>query len=366
LPRIITLRIEAGGNARNDRDVGQFMTKFLAKQPTTDDYWRGIVLLGRNVASYKFALAKSLLELSAQGKSFVRLEELAKPYTRHLAEHLKKSDKQITSRSSRFLDICRGFNRNEKSESDLVEAGVRLGFANVIDAFHVVNNGTVPERFFVDDREAKGGITITDATFKLGGGSQAANFPSEVEARWRLVETAWSLSLPPALLSVEYDQTDESLFINPRGHRIGITGCRDALNGYQKGKCFYCSKNTVIGRAEPNGVDVDHLHPLALSQFGEFSRLNLNGVWNLVLACAGCNRGDGGKFMRAPALKYLERLHHRNEFLIESHHPLRETLMNQTGANPLLRRQFLQETWNVALKRLLHIWECQNEQPAAL
>ena len=26
------------------------------------DYWRGIVLFGRNLASYKFALAKALLE----------------------------------------------------------------------------------------------------------------------------------------------------------------------------------------------------------------------------------------------------------------------------------------------------------------
>jgi hypothetical protein len=32
-----------------------------------------------------------------------------------------------------------------------------------------------------------------------------------------------------------------------------------------------------------------------------------------------------------PARKYLERLDTRNEFFITSHHPLRETLMAQTG-----------------------------------
>jgi hypothetical protein len=80
------------------------MSTFLTTQPTAENYWRGIVLLGRNVATYKLALAKSLLELSAAGKTFVTLEELASPYTRHLTEHLKRSEKQITSSSSKFLD----------------------------------------------------------------------------------------------------------------------------------------------------------------------------------------------------------------------------------------------------------------------
>jgi hypothetical protein len=38
--------------------------RFISVTPTTENYLRGVVLFGRNVASYKFALAKSLLELS--------------------------------------------------------------------------------------------------------------------------------------------------------------------------------------------------------------------------------------------------------------------------------------------------------------
>jgi hypothetical protein len=56
------------------------MSSFLPTQPTNEDYWRGIILLGRNVATYKLALAKSLLELAATGKTFVKLEDLAVPY----------------------------------------------------------------------------------------------------------------------------------------------------------------------------------------------------------------------------------------------------------------------------------------------
>lgn len=333
------------------------MSTFLTTQPTTENYWRGIVLLGRNVATYKLALAKCLLELSASGKTFVTMEELALPYTRHLTEHLKHSDKQITSRSSKFLDVCRKFNQGQTSQDGLVDAAVSLGFNNVIDAFHVVNNGPIPLQFFVDDRKSRSGITLTDTLLTLAITTQAANLPLEVEARWRLVETAWSLDLPPHLLAVHYDSALESLFVEIPDARIGITGCRGALNGYQKGRCFYCFREIMIDRGSGSNVDVDHFFPLVLSRFSEFAQMNLNGVWNLVLACEDCNRGVGGKFTQLPALRYLERLHFRNQYYIESAHPLRETLRNQTGQEESDRRAFLNQVDNDAIARLLHRWE---------
>jgi hypothetical protein len=39
----------------------------------------------------------------------------------------------------------------------------QLGFANVIDAFHVVDNTEVPERFFIDERKSGKGIRLTEA-----------------------------------------------------------------------------------------------------------------------------------------------------------------------------------------------------------
>ena len=47
---------------------GSSVTHFTEVQPTLENYWRSVILFGRNVASYKFALGKSLLELSQQGK----------------------------------------------------------------------------------------------------------------------------------------------------------------------------------------------------------------------------------------------------------------------------------------------------------
>ena len=48
-----------------------------------------------------------------------------------------------------------------------------------------------------------------------------------------------------------------------------------------------------------------------------------------------------------PAVEYLEHLRLRNEYLIWSHHPLRDTLMASTGDNPASRRRFLRTVWDM-------------------
>jgi hypothetical protein len=94
------------------------------------------------------------------------------------------------------------------------------------------------------------------------------------------------------------------------------------LNGYQKGKCFYCFGDVSVVEGAVDQADVDHFFPHALKAHRVAEPVD--GVWNLVLACQTCNRGAEGKFECIPARRYLERLHKRNEFLINSHHPLRK------------------------------------------
>jgi len=306
------------------------MPPFIEAKPKDETLWRAVILFGRNVASYKFALGKALLDLANDQKSFVKLEDLAEPYSKYLCEHLSKNDKQGTFQRSRFLDACREFNLGKISKSDLIEKTVQLGFNNVIDAFHIVNRGEIPKRFFIDQRKGKKGILITDDLARLKEKKQFLNFPFELEARWRLVETAWSLNLNPNLLVVSVDSDRNLLFIqNEATRRIDITSSRDSLDGYQKGHCFYCFKEIVINSSDPNQMaDVDHFFPHILIKYlPAITAINFNGIWNLVLSCRNCNRGERGKSTRVPELYLLERLYNRNEFLIESHHPLRETLM---------------------------------------
>jgi hypothetical protein len=59
---------------------------------------------------------------------------------------------------------------------------------------------------------------------------------------------------------------------------------------------------------------------------------------------------------RVPSAKLLARLHTRNEFFIGSHHPLRETLIAQTGSTERDRASYLQRVHREAMELRVADW----------
>jgi hypothetical protein len=333
---------------------------FLPTSPTVEDCWRGVVLYGRNTASYKFALASALLELQPKAGQLVKLEELAPAFAKSIAQHLIDAPKQITTTNGRFIQACMAYNQDHDLNA-LVDATVATGFVNVIDAFHIVASEPVQHRFFVDERRENKGIRITEEFTQLAAGHQAGNLGQEVDSRWRLVETAWNLGIAANLLSVHHDHDVGEMFTYDRAHRRkGVTSSRGALNGYQRGRCFYCFADLALSGDTMN-ADVDHFFPHRLKQSG--LGVNIDGVWNLVLSCSTCNRGPKGKFDRIPAPRLLQRLHTRNEYLIGSHHPLRETLMQQTGMTPAIRTAFLAGVYQRVQLNPGRAWDTEQVMP---
>ena len=334
--------------------IGEKLSRFYEIEPTLDNYWRGIILFGNNVASYKFALAKSLYELTDTGNDFITLEQLAVPFSEHICQHLKSAPKQTTSRSSRFLDSCEAYNCGKIDHDTLIGQTIKLRFENVIDAFHNVNRKEVDVRFFEDARKSPvKGIQLTNNLFTLAEDANFNSFKQETEARWKLVESAWQMGISRNLLSVHHDPSSNDLYTHIKERRVNITSSRDSLNGYQKGRCFYCYDSISINSGHPELADVDHFLPWMLRD-----KLPLiNGIWNLVLACKDCNRGAGGKLEQIPSLNLLNRLHDRNEYFISSHLPIRETLIRQTGKSERQRQRYLQSCYNQARISVLHTWE---------
>ena len=319
--------------------------------------FRRIVLRGANVASYKFALAKSILNLAESGATSVTLEELAVPFSRELCTHLQEIDTQSTSAGSRFLDACRHFNAGRITRDELVSTTALLGFNNVIDAFHVVDRAEVGTRFFTDERQQSlRGIRFTDELLALAVAPDARTpLEAEAESRWRLVESAWHERRETGSpLHVVYDRPNEMIVRGMLGHRRNITWVRPSLSGYQAGACFYCGVpiTPLLGLA--HSADVDHYFPHMLMSRGVF--LDLDDVWNLVLACPRCNRGGAGKFDRLPHGDFLETLWRRNERLIASHHPLRESIITTTGASPAARLEFLRSVQTRATEHARAEW----------
>ena len=346
---------------------------FVDVEPTLENYWRAIILFGKNTASYKFALAKSLIDVSLERKSdLITLDDLALPYALHLAQHLKHSPKQSTAKTSQFIQACQDFNEGKIDEDRLIQITKKEGFKYVLDAFHVVNTKALTERFydvvneefFIDERKFNKGIRLTDNLFKLFYvyDNSAKDLNQETESRWNLVEKAWELNINKNLIAVEFDQETKQLFTqDSKYRRTNITTSRGALNGYQKSRCFYCFKEISISSADDLLADVDHFFPHLLkpdvANAGCCRPVNVDGVWNLVLSCAECNRGESGKFAQVPTIELLERLHTRNEYLIGSHHPLRETLMMQTGTTERDRKYFLDKSYRFSKERLIHNWQ---------
>lgn len=346
---------------------------FVDVEPTLENYWRAIILFGKNTASYKFALAKSLIDISLERKSdLIILDDLALPYALHLAEHLKHSPKQSTAKTSQFIQACQGYNEGNIDEDRLIQITKKEGFKYVLDAFHVVNTKAITERFydvvneefFIDERKFNKGIRLTDNLFKLFYvyDNSAKDLNQETESRWNLVEKAWELNINKNLIAVEFDQETKELFTHDTKHnRTNITTSRGALNGYQKSRCFYCFKEISISSVDDLLADVDHFFPHLLkpqvATAGCCRPVNVDGVWNLVLSCPECNRGENGKFAQVPSLELLERLHTRNEYLIGSHHPLRETLIMQTGNTERDRKYFLDKSYRFSKINLIHVWQ---------
>ena len=148
------------------------------------------------------------------------------------------------------------------------------------------------------------------------------------------------------------DAAQDLLFVEAdrRIRRTGLARVRSALNGYQRGRCFYCRTEVPIA-----ATDVDHFFPWVLKERGLMP--DADGIWNLVLACRRCNRGERGKSASVPSPLLVARLHERNNWLVESHHPLRETVMLQTGGEAESRASFLRERQRIALDALVHEWE---------
>jgi len=322
------------------------MSRFYDIEPTALNFWRSIVLFGKNSASYKFSLAKSLIDLYLNGKSIITLEDLAIPYSKYICEHLEKHPKQCTSSRNSFLETLQDYIKLETSEDVMIEKTVKNGFTYVLDAFHNVHGVETDIKFFIDERKSNNGLRLSDDFLKLAEQIDFLELESEVEARWQLVESAWENNVSRNLMLVEYQEKGQLLVGNTSLRRVSVTSAKPALNGYQKGKCFYCYKDITIIQGNENSADVDHFFPHILRQCD--NQKPINGVSNLVLSCIECNRGSNGKFDRIPSTKLLERLFNRNEYLITSHHPLRETLISQIGHTSAKRHNFLQEAFNCA------------------
>jgi 5-methylcytosine-specific restriction endonuclease McrA len=318
----------------------------------SEEHWRRIVLFGKVTTCYKLALAKSLLQVASEGNDFVSRRELAVPYYRSICDHLRTADVQAhgpAMNRGTYLMRCRFYNAEEITEEEIIDTTASRdgGFRYVLDRFHYLVGADELTPFFEIGRSGRtGGLFLTDKMFELAEGIQVEALASETEARWNLVEEAWAhkgdLRVP-----LVYDSS-RSLLVRERPGRRVVAILLPALSGYQSGCCFYCDRGIdIVDNEGERQCDVDHFLPFVLMARG-FPN-DLNHVWNLVLACSRCNRGEGGKRASIAHRRFLQKLSQRNNRFVYSHHPLREAIREETGFRNRQREAFLNQAYENAL-----------------
>ena len=314
-------------------------TKFFLNGNPADNHWRGINLLGSNTQAFKFALAKNLLALAREGEESTTIENLAMPFALEICEHLKVEDRQGTNPTSTFLDACRRYNSGATDIDELSAVTTTQAFRYVFERFHYVSGEHTPTTFFnVEGTGNRRVLHLTQEMIQLAQGQQGANFDLEVDARWSLVESAWSLKLHPGMI---YHNSLGEVVLLQQQTRRPVSGVKEAISGYQKGHCFHCHKPFSLEVGLRDQVHVDHFFPLS-KNFLLNDAVDLDQIWNLVLSCYECNRD---KRDLLPAINLVERLLMRSNYYINSNDPLKQTLQRITGITAPARRQFHLDIW---------------------
>lgn len=321
----------------------RIIQEFNASDNSVVSTLRTIVLFGRNVSTYKFALASTLLKLKP--KNFITYEDLRNEFLNSLFTHYQKNPHQYQAGEN---SLTRAFDKYKRDDNwnDLLETAEKNIYNNVFDAFHNVGGGSIKkEHILFEHLPNEKKLVLTDNINAILEQEDLIELlKDENESRWMIVEEAWKNKLSPNFLV--YDQATNEFVSVSSVERTNLRSAVSVLLPYQHGSCFYCNKkiNTSANSEDSDFPDVDHF--IAHSYFNrpDLSHINPDGIWNLVIACKECNRGTGGKFERLPALNYQSEIINRNVLFTEEHrHSLKNSILlslNSKNHNEVQRKMY--------------------------
>ena len=345
-----------------DIEVTPFFEKY---EQTPENYWRSIILLGKNTASYKFAWAKTLNEFVKNNQTKFNMDEAAAVQMKFLCESRKRSYYQGVSEMINKAPVFTGidqFHQGEINETALQSIIKREGFKDVVRAFPVVNNKPIDLHFYHDERKTSNSIVLTDEIFKcFEDAEMTKNIMESGNMRQRLFERACELRITPEGL-INYDEDSGLLYEEQLNTRVNLTSCIPTLNSYQRDICFYCTSFISTDENSPDKAEIEHFIPMTMSKdfkkkHGNTYPYNLNAIWNLVLACKTCNN-LANKGTKVPSSRFWVELNNRNNFLHGSYKPIQKTI-EVMGGTPSKRLSFLEERRKEALEVLIHEWNSE-------
>jgi hypothetical protein len=298
------------------------------------DYWRAIILYGRNTATYKIALAHCLIEFAEQGKTRVSMEELAEAFFDVYDERLQNGKPQLMlpGRLTVMERTVELYTMGRLSRAQAISQVEHDAFNDVIPRFHTVDNRPVPVPFYEHTRS---GLVLTDHTFDVVTGVYRDELVAELGSRWDLLEAAFEITREPGYLTNDI----RKVYLAHWNERTDVTHLIPVLNGYQNGVCFYC------GEDMGDSIHVDHVIPRQFVAHDE--------IWNLVLAHPSCNEIKSDAL---PGAEYMTKLIERNEYFIASNHPIKYRLFAELGTSPEDRAAYIRQVYRDAQQVIPYRW----------
>lgn len=294
---------------------------------------RTILLFGRNVSTYKFALVDALLQSDPQ--SYLSYADIRDGFLKSLYQHYLKNPNQYQTGPN---SLTRAFDQysNDQDWENLIKVAMQNIYNNVFDAFHNVGGSSIKLEYalFEHDKKSKQLVLSENIHRILDNKSLTAQLLKENQSRWAIVEEAWKNKLSPNLLVFDADKNIYS--ISPGHERVNLRSAVDVLLPYQHSRCFYCNKvmDPQANHSDYDFPDVEHTIPhSAFNRIEVFDEINPGGIWNLVVACHECNRGKYGKFNSPPHTRFFDKLISRNMLFTQEHrHSMKNTILLSMGA----------------------------------
>ncbi len=305
--------------------------KFIQEKSSVLTTMRGLLIFGKNTATYKFALIQSILKHNS--KSEIYYHELRDDFVRLFLTYYQDNKYQFNIGETKFTKAIDDYLKSSMTGSDwdnLLRVAEKNIYNHVFDAFQNVGGGTLTEKhlFFDHDKENKKIIVRDNLNMILENEELRNTVNLEAEFRRKVVSEAWSSGLNVNQLIFNKESGD---IVSVSLHRrTSLKGVVDVLLPYQKGRCFYCNKkmNRFEHKDHPDFPEGEHVFPRSLILNDPEVDLNPDAMWNVVVSCMNCNRGKDGKFTAPVSKSFYEKLKNRNILFVEEHeHSLRNSIL---------------------------------------
>jgi len=310
-------------------------------EPTSKDWWRAVILYGRNMSTYKMGLGDLIINYANKNREKIPLQELSEDFLDIYQERMEKGKHQkmrtMVNGEEKGLTVIerelKKIQQGETSREKAVNFVQKDALENmVLKKFHTLFNRQIPDPFY---QVTKTHLILQKNTLDTFTDHQNKPLNHELSSRWELLEFGFENTRKDESLEVDFDAET----VIKKNKRTTISRLRPILNGYQHGNCFYCGENL------DDSIEVDHVIPRTAIEHDE--------IWNLVLAHEDCNRW---KLDHLPPKPFVEKLIQRNEIVLKSDLPLKEELKKVLGNSPKKRMEQVWSQYKIAVNKNLTIW----------